>query len=82
MIYWSSGMGYPNYIYAVMKKKDFDNKIHNFKKRVSFGYHLNNESKEKAINRLKDYIDKHYDELSDCPFRLECVNCKNVEEIK
>lgn len=85
MIYWSSGWGYPNaYVYAVMKKKDFDTKINNFKKRVTFSYHFNHDNKERAINRLKDYIDKHYDELSDCPFRfrLGCFNCKNVEEIK
>lgn len=80
MVCHISGMGNPEYVFEVKRKKDWDPNTGLFLKGIHFGYNTDKD-RSKAITKLKDYIDKHYDELSDCPSRLGCVNC-TVEEIK
>lgn len=77
-----SGMGNPEYIFSVKRTKDVDPNTGLCLKRIYFGYNTD-EDKGKAITKLKNYIEKHYDELYECTSNCPGFDiCKNVEEIK
>lgn len=82
MVSHISGMGNPEYVFSVRKTKDVDTKTGLCLKGINFGY-TTDKDKVKVITKLKNYIDKHYDELCGC--HTDCPGystCKNVEEIK
>ena len=61
MVSHISGMGNPEYVFSVRRTKDVDPKTGVCLKGINFGYNTN-EDKGKAMTKLKNYIEKYYDE--------------------
>ena len=65
LILWDSGQGDPWYVYTIFPKGSRDKNGFLDGDGIEFGYN-EPEDKEKTLDKVKKYIDEHYDEIMDC----------------